>query len=385
MVLNQVRFSKSKKIHKSCIMLKINKIYSLIILFSISFLSFSCEDEGKGGQENQSSNLQKARGETGEVILVIPPSLWEGQLGDLIREIFTSNVKVLPQDEKLYDLKPVDPSKFNNIFKSSQNLMFVATLDNEKPEGKYMKKYFTENSLNQIEKNPDLFSFNQEDVYARGQEVLYLFGRNENELIKNIKANRQGIKEFFNDVEANRLVSSFKKTAQEGIMNYIQDSLNLEMIVPVGFDIAQKSDHFIWLRELDSKEEYNIWIVKMPYNDESVFDPAKIKSFRNSLGKKYITDKDIPGLHLTSQDEIDFVTDTINLNNQYALRTKGLWKYSDNSRGGSFISYLFANEDSGDLYYIEGYLDAPGESKREPMRRLKAILGTTKVPENIND
>ncbi|WKV10486.1 DUF4837 family protein [Marivirga harenae] len=368
-------------------MLKINKLYILSVMLLFSLLTVSCGDEGKGGQEDDGSKstLQKARGEAGEVILVIPPSLWEGQLGDLLREIFTSNVTVLPQDEKLYDLKPVDPSKFNSVFKASQNLMFVATLDNEKPEGKYMKKYFTENSLNQIEKNPDLFSFNQEDVYARGQEVLYLFGRNEEELIKNINSNRSGIKEFFNDKEAERLVASFKKTAQKGIMNYIQDSLNLELIVPVGFDVAQKSEDFIWVRELDSKEEYNIWMVKMPYNDESVFDPDQIKSFRNSLGEKYITDKDLPDLHLTSQDEMDFVIDTINLNNNYALRIKGLWKYSDNSRGGSFVSYLFANEESGDLYYLEGYVDAPGESKREPMRRLKAILGTAKVPESIKD
>lgn len=368
-------------------MFKINKLYYLAVLFLISLCTVSCDDEGKGGQEDDSSKstLQKARGESGEVILVIPPSLWEGQLGDLLREIFTSNVKVLPQDEKLYDLKPVDPSKFNSVFKASQNLMFVATLDNQKPEGKYMKRYFTENSLNQIEQNPDLFSFNQEDVYARGQEVLYLFGRNEKELIKNIKANKSGIKEFFNDKEAERLVSSFKKTAQKGIMNYIEDSLNLELIIPVGFDIAQKSGDFIWLRELDTKEEFNVWLVKMPYTDESVFDPSNIKSLRNSLGQKYITDKDLPDLHLTSQDEMNFVIDTINLNNNYALRIKGLWKYSDNSRGGAFVSYLFANEDSGDLYYLEGYLDAPGESKREPMRRLKAILGTAKVPESIKD
>ena len=368
-------------------MLKFNKLYFLSIFLCISIISVSCVDERKGGEEQKDSNatMQKARGESGEVILVIPPSLWDGELGNVLREVFTSNVKVLPQDERLYDLKPVDPSKFNSIFKASQNLMFVATLDNQKPEGKYMKKYFTENSLNQIEKNPALFSFNEEDVYARGQEVLYLFGRNEEELIKNINENKSGIKEFFNDKEAERLVSSFKKTAQEGIMNYIQDSLNLELIVPYGYEIAVKEDDFLWLRELDTKEEYNIWIAKMPYTDESVFNPENIKSLRNSLGEKYIIDKDIADLHLTSQDEKEFVIDTINLNNQYALRIKGLWKYSDNSRGGAFVSYLFANEEAGDLYYLEGYLDAPGEAKREPMRRLKAILGTAKLPKSIND
>jgi len=368
-------------------MLKINRLYFLVLFLFASFFMISCNDEGKGGQENQvsSANMQKARGEAGEVILVIPPSLWEGKLGDLLQEVFASNVKVLPQDETLYDLKPVDPSKFNSVFKASQNLMFVATLDNKKPEGKYMKKYFTENSLNQIQNKPDLFSFNQQDVYARGQEVLYLFGRNEEELIKNIKANKSGIKEFFNEVERQRLISKFKAVPQKGIMNYMEDSLSLELIVPFGFDIAVKKDDFLWLRELDSKEEFNIWIVKMPYIDESVFNPKGIRALRDSLGRKYITDKDLPDMHLTSQDELDFVIDTVNLNNQYALRTKGLWKYSDNSRGGAFVSYLFANEDSGDLFYLEGYLDAPGESKREPMRRLKAILSTAKVPDNIND
>jgi hypothetical protein len=375
------------KIHKTSIMLKINRLYFLVLFLFASFFMISCNDEGKGGQENQvsSANMQKARGEAGEVILVIPPSLWEGKLGDLLQEVFASNVKVLPQDETLYDLKPVDPSKFNSVFKASQNLMFVATLDNKKPEGKYMKKYFTENSLNQIQNKPDLFSFNQQDVYARGQEVLYLFGRNEEELIKNIKANKSGIKEFFNEVERQRLISKFKAVPQKGIMNYMEDSLSLELIVPFGFDIAVKKDDFLWLRELDSKEEFNIWIVKMPYIDESVFNPKGIRALRDSLGRKYITDKDLPDMHLTSQDELDFVIDTVNLNNQYALRTKGLWKYSDNSRGGAFVSYLFANEDSGDLFYLEGYLDAPGESKREPMRRLKAILSTAKVPDNIND
>lgn len=375
------------KIHKTNTMLKFNKLYILSIFICVSIFSVSCEDERKGGDQAKDSNanLQQARGESGEVILVIPPSLWESELGNLLREVFTSNVKVLPQDERLYDLKPVDPSKFNSIFKASQNLMFVATLDNQKPEGKYMKRYFTENSLNQIEKNPSLFSFNQEDVYAKGQEVLYLFGRNEEELIKNIQENRSGIKEFFNDKEAERLVSSFKKSAQKGIMNYIQDSLNLELVVPYGYEIAVKEDNFLWLRELDSKEEYNLWIVKMPYKDESVFNPENIKELRNSLGERYITDKDVADLHLTSQDEKEFVIDTINLNSQYALQIKGLWKYSDNSRGGAFVSYLFANEEAGDLYYVEGYLDAPGEAKREPMRRLKAILGTAKLPKNIND
>ncbi|HET8860769.1 DUF4837 family protein [Marivirga sp.] len=361
----------------------LKKYQSILSIIFATLLLFSCDSGNENSDDNRT--LPNARGESGEIIMVMPPSIWEGELGDLIKEIFTSNVAALPQNEPLYDLKQVDPSKFNSIFKSSKNLLFVATLDNNKPEGKYMKRYFTDNSLNQINKNPDIFSFNQQDVYARGQEVLYLFGRNEQELIKNLKANRTAIKEFFNVKETNRLVESFKSSAETGIMNYIADSLNLELIIPNGFDIAVKEDNFIWLRELDSEEEFNLWLVRMPYNNDEVFNPNNIKELRNSLGEKYITDKDLPDLHLTSQDEVEFVIDTVNLNGNYAIRTKGLWKYSDNSRGGAFVSYLFANEATGELYYLEGYLDAPGGEKREPMRKLKAILGTAKTPTGIND
>ena len=385
MELNQVKYSKLVNTYYNFVhMLFLKKSLIFILSFVFLFTIISC-DEQKGGEASSNATMQQARGETGEIILVMPPDDWESEIGDLIRDIFMSTVEVLPQDEALYNLRRTDPSKFNKVLKSSKNLMFVATLDNNTSEGRQIKRYFTENSIEQIEKNPNLYSFNQKDVYARGQEVLYLFGRNEEELIKNIKNNKSGIREFFNDKESKRLIANYKKSTSKGIMNFIEDSLGVELIVPYGFDIAVKQENFIWIRELDQLEELNIWMVKTPFTDESVFDPANIKELREEFGKKYIVDKDNPDLYLTRQDEKDFVIDTINLNGNYALQIKGLWKYSDNSRGGAFVSYLFANEENGNLYYLEGYLDNPSKDKREPMRKLKAILGTADFPEAIND
>jgi hypothetical protein len=75
----------------------------------------------------------------------------------------------------------------------------------------------------------------------------------------------------------------------------------------------------------------------------------------------------------------------VNLNGNYALETRGLWKYSNNSRGGAFVSYLFADEQEGALYYLEGYLDNPGKDKREPIRLIETILGTADVPDALKD
>ena len=77
-------------------MLKFNRLYFFIHLFNcFTFNDFLVMMKARAVEKRQeSSTMQKARGEAGEVILVIPPSLWDGELGILLRELFTSKVKV---------------------------------------------------------------------------------------------------------------------------------------------------------------------------------------------------------------------------------------------------------------------------------------------------
>ncbi len=352
--------------------------------FSMLILFISCGEQENSGKTS-SINMQKARGENGEIILVITPDHWQGAIGEKIRAIFNAPIQGVPQDEPKYNIKKVAPSKLNSVLKASKNLLFVASTDSRTSEGNYMKKYFTDNSIQQIEKNPKLFSFNQQDVYASGQEVLYLFGRSDDELLASLNEHEKQISGFFNAKEQKRLLADLKKSASKGIMNYISDSMGIEMLVPYGYDISTKSKDFLWVRALDNKEEFNIWIAKMPYNSEDIFDPANLKIIRNNLGKRYIKDADNDSIYITTQNEIPLSIDTVNLNGNYALQARGMWKYSNNSRGGSFISYLLADENTGEAYYIEGYIDNPGETKREPLRILETVLGTADIPDAIND
>lgn len=345
-----------------------------------TMLFFACESD-KSEDGSSKTFQQKARGETGEVILVMDSAQWGTGLGEEIRDIFRADVTGLPQAEPMFDIKRVDPSLLNNVLKATKNMIVVTTLNNNSREGKTLKRFFTENSLKQIQENPDLFSFNKSDVYANGQEVLYLFGRNEEELLKNLRANKESLQNYFNEVERKRLLADLKKSPERGIMTYLMDTMNIDMIIPFGFDVAEKEDDFVWLRQLGNKEENNIWMVKMPYTNQSVFNLDSIVSFRNALAKEYITDKDIDSLFLTTQQELPIEKTVTTLNGNYAVQLKGLWKYSDNSRGGAFIGYLTANEDTGELFYVEAYLDNPGESKREPMRYLKTILKTIDFPD----
>ncbi len=66
------------------------------------------------------------------------------------------------------------------------------------------------------------------------------------------------------------------------------------------------------------------------------------------------------------------------------METRGLWKLKNNSRGGPFLSYIFVDEPTNRLYYLEGFIMGPGvDKKREFMRQLEAILTSFQPTGNI--
>ncbi|MEQ9007480.1 MAG: DUF4837 family protein, partial [Ekhidna sp.] len=70
-------------------------------------------------------------------------------------------------------------------------------------------------------------------------------------------------------------------------------------------------------------------------------------------------------------------------NGHFAVEARGLWKISDNSRGGPFVSYSIVDEEEGLIYYVEGYVDSPGTRKKNLVRELEAILSTFKTKSDL--
>ena len=77
------------------------------------------------------------------------------------------------------------------------------------------------------------------------------------------------------------------------------------------------------------------------------------------------------------------VTRKISFNKKYAVEARGLWKLSDETRGGPFLSYIFVDEELNRLYYLEGYVDSPGRNKRDFIRELEVILSTFKTESEL--
>lgn len=340
------------------------------------FFLISCNSENEG---KKSENLPQARGEVAEIVLVIDSVQWHGDLGKKIREIFTAEIEGLPQPENMFTLRRVSPNKLNNFLRMATNMIFVATLDNNSKEGQQMKKYFTDSSLRTIQENEGLYSYGLSDVYAKGQEILYLFGKTEQLLIDNLEKNQERVQDYFQEIESKRLSARLRKNAEKGLMTNLKQTTGLDMIIPFGYELAHQKDDFMWYRQLDQEREKNVWITWKNYDSEEEFEQKNILPLRDSLARKHIYDVEKPDLFLSSQNQEPFLYRYSDLNSNYGVEIRGLWKYSDNSRGGAFIGYLFLDEEQNRLYYAEGYLDAPGKNKREGMRELHTIIQSIKT------
>lgn len=366
---------------------KLSTYISVIFFSCLVFVLASC---GEGGSSS-SSTLPTARGASGEVILVMDSALWQGELGDELRETFLKAMPGLPQAEPYFSVKYVDPFKLNKVLRNAKNMLFVATLDNESVAGKKMKSYFTQSSVERIEEDPNLFQFSKKNQFARGQEVLFLFGQSDEALIENLQNNRKEIRHHFHEIEIERLQDKLYQTNEKrDLSRTLLQEQSFYLRVPYGYEkvpLEEGVEDFVWVRNLGDEADRSVFVAYKDYTSEEAFTPENILNFREEIFSEQNLSDDT-AVFMTHQSWsssplVEF--DTVNFNGKYAIEARGQWKLSNDSRGGPFLSYTFVDEESGRLYYIEGFVYRPNEDKRDFIREIEAILKTFRTPDEMEE
>ncbi|MDH5474706.1 MAG: DUF4837 family protein, partial [Cyclobacteriaceae bacterium] len=246
--------------------------------------------------------------------------------------------------------------------------------------------YFTKGSREKIKQNEKIFLVTDQNVFARGQEVMYLFGNNKEILIGHLKNNKQKLRDHFNSIEAKRTSKKlYKGKRVKGIEEVLIKEHNCFLKVPYGYKLVQNEKGFIWLRRIDTDTDRDVFIGYADYADESVFENENVIKLRQQITKKYLfDDPEKPETYLTIQKEAPLLQREVNFYNKYSIETKGLWKTNNNSMGGPFKSYTFVDEKLNRVYYIEGFVYSPGKSQREIMREMDVILETFRTQSELN-
>jgi hypothetical protein len=347
-----------------------------ILIGIFAFLAFSCSDK-----KDNSEYLPKATGKPGDIILVMDSVQWNGALGSEVRKIFRATVPGLPQDEPMFNLIWVHPSRLR-LLTQIRNLIYVFTLDQNTPGSRALRKDFTPETLEQIKSDTSFYRFSRQDEYAKGQEVLYLFGDTEQNLIHHLRIDGQNLIDHFNKIERERIEANmFKTKATQGVASFLKKEQGVELRVPIGFVLADKQDDFIWLRQIESNRDRDIFITWKPYTSEYQLLPDSVIEWRDAVAKKYLyEDPENPISYLvTERENFDVSAKQVMLNKHFAMQIRALWRTNNATMGGPYVGYALVDQPKGRLYYIEGFVYAPGKDKRELMRELDAILWTFKT------
>lgn len=337
---------------------------------------------------NDKGSLPPASGLTGDMYLVMDSTQWNGPLGNTIDSLFRIEMEGLPRAESIFRMRWIDPRKLNFVLKQRRNLIFAVTLDSRSAGSNMLKRNFTPESLQKIKTDPSAYVLTMPDVYAKGQEVMYLFGNTEEELLNNIRTKGHHLIEHFNRKEKERLSVSLYKSGQiTGVSDWLQKNMECDIKIPFGYKLVVNNKEFLWMRQINTADDKDIFIASTPYYSKDQFKKENLIALRDEFCKKYLfEDPEVANSYLITETTVPFIpvtTKEVSLSGNYAVEIRGLWRANNFSMGGPFVGYALVDEPKGKLYYIEGFTFSPSKDQREIMRELETILGTFRTSESI--
>lgn len=341
---------------------------SLIIV--LLFVLVSC---------SETKTLEPAIGLPGRINIIINPDQWNGPIGKALDSLFSQEMTVLPRPEPLFKTRQVNPDAVNSSMRRTRNLIFVFSLDDTSVQAEKLRQMVTPSTLEAIRQDTSLFMSSLSDVYARGQEVMYLFAADAKTLHAKIQKNSQRLLNHFNNKERARLEKGIlNASTTKALSDQIAKEHNVRIKIPFGYKLADNQKDFVWLRQINPADDKDVFIASKKYGSPDDFKKENLIKFRNEICRKYLfEDPEVPDTYLITETTIEdkeVEVRDFNWANKYAVEIRGLWKTNVNTMGGPFLAYALVDEKRGLFYYVEGFTYCPSKDQREIMRELETIL-----------
>lgn len=302
----------------------------------------SCENSGE-----QKPYLLKSLGNINTLQVIIENDLWNGDVGEEIRNYFAAPVDGLPQDEPLFSMNQMPPSTYTDFARKYRTFLHVTIGDTTGVA---------------IKNNP----------YAKPQTGAFIVGKDAADIKRLLEKNYQQIITAFKASELKekqrRIKISLKKT------DSLKKFFGINMKIPSAYRSATENENFIWYRKPLKSGETNIIVYEVPMglirsDSTSVGDIIQI---RDSIGGDLVPVEE-GGRFITEAAYAPYIFRT-KIDEHFAYETKGIWEVKTQFMGGPFINYALRDSVNNRYVILEGFVYAPATSKRDLQFELEAIL-----------
>lgn len=317
-----------------------------------------------------------------ELTVIADTAIWNGPVGDTFRYYYESPYLILPQPEPMFDLRHFTARQLSeeSLYRSYRYYVFLSDLSNEESlTNKLLKADLGEEKINSSLFEKGGSSAIGKNKWANNQTVFYLYGADAENLSEVIKKSYPAIKKRIHENDADRVKATvFQGGYDGGITTRIIENFGAEVKIPKDYKVAIDDGEVMWLRKETKDISSNILIAKYPYTSAEQMSKESLKKIRDELGKKYISST-IKGSYMRTNDEdLPLFVDQVSQKNRYAKEMHGIWELENDFMGGPFVSLAVVNEEKGELLFLDGFIFSPGETKRNSMQYMEAILRTAR-------
>ena len=308
---------------------------AIVLFFLITTLS--CSD-------NQQKLLPASSGNINNISVVTSDELWEGAVGEVIRENFGRPIYGLPQIEPIFSLSHIPSKVFSGFATKSRTILKIDVSENEGV-------------------------FNFKNTYASPQRIIQITANSPDKIIEIINENLNSIYStmYFNEIQEKqrRISKNLNKTQA------IKKNTGVSLKFPSAYRVAKADTNFVWIRRDIETGSVNLFIQRQRNQTEQ-----SIIEKRDSISKIYI-----PGPVENTYMSTDLIytpnTQQINVGGKQVFETRGLWEIEGQFMAGPFLNFQIKLGDD-DFIMLDGFVYSPGSTKREYIFELEAIMRSLK-------
>ncbi|TDN83460.1 uncharacterized protein DUF4837 [Salegentibacter sp. 24] len=322
---------------------------TLILIFSVFFL-ISCNENGDKKAERI---LSDSSGNINQITVVMENNLWEGAVGEAVRNNFAEAVKGLPQEEPMFSLSQIPPETFSGFVR--RNRSFISVQEGKEADARIIK-----------------------DLYARPQTGVIISGEDPEDLIRVINESSEKLISAFKETEMKEKQRRMRKSLKSD--EKLEEKFGLSLDFPTAYRYALEKEDFMWIRKEIPKGNMEILIYEVPISqiESDTNTIGNIIKMRDSIGKAHIPGPTEGSYMITEEAYAPYLFET-EIDGFPAYETRGTWEVKNAFMAGPFVNYAIKDEANERFLVLEGFVFSPSKSKRDNIFELDAILQTAEI------
>ena len=307
----------------------------LFVLAAALILFSGCSDRFLSGTDFR----PEAVGEEGRLALVIDSTLWEGAVGDKIRETIAAPIGTLPSREPHFEIDVInlESQMALDIAKARKSVLFVAAIrDTASTESRFLRSILSADAVQAIlDGNGAVVP--RENVWRQRQQVFYVMAPTDTALVATIDTNAEDIVYRLNLATRLRLHREmFDIGRQRDIEQYLMDNHGFAVHGQHDYVVAVDTNRFIWLRRNLSDTWRSLFVFYEENADPGLLTPEWVVDTRDALSERHLQGSlggwvEIDRRQLIEAEEISF-------KDRFGYEVRGLW-HMVGEQNGRIVPY----------------------------------------------